>query len=74
MLMFQYNISSELENLPINHAILQLLGAPLPDNDFNGNLKNLSPDDQSCYIRAKKCIEDMALYLKPFQGKCIYCG
>ncbi|XP_059477916.1 roquin-2 isoform X2 [Neocloeon triangulifer] len=64
----QYNISSELENLPINHAILQLLGAPLPDNDFNGNVKHLNSEDLGCYRRAKKCIEDMALYLKPFPG------
>ncbi|CAB3377868.1 Hypothetical predicted protein [Cloeon dipterum] len=64
----QYNISSELENLPINHAILQLLGTPLPDNDANGNVKHLTPEDLGCYRRAKKCIEDMALYLKPFPG------
>ncbi|CAB3377871.1 Hypothetical predicted protein [Cloeon dipterum] len=68
LLIFQYNISSELENLPINHAILQLLGTPLPDNDANGNVKHLTPEDLGCYRRAKKCIEDMALYLKPFPG------
>lgn len=66
----QATINTDLEELPVNYALLQLvlLNGPLDANeeqqDFVPN--NLLPEDSRLYLQSKKCIEELALYLKPF--------
>ncbi|XP_046391150.1 roquin-1 isoform X1 [Ischnura elegans] len=64
----QTSINTEIENLPVNFALLQLVGASVPEIELNGNLKGLSTDELTNYLQAKKCIEELALYLKPFSS------
>lgn len=47
--------TSTAANLPINDA-----------EHLSGSVKKLSADQLNCYNIAKKCIEELALYLKPF--------
>lgn len=63
-----------MENLPINYALLQLV---TPQSTINNNnhvfeseiqesiVQSLSSEDLQCYKLAKRCIEELALYLKP---------
>lgn len=59
----QTNISTDINQLPENHALLQLVGGTVPEK-----LPNVVPfvpkDDIKHYLSAKKCIEELALYLK----------
>lgn len=63
-------INTDLEELPVNYALLQLVllnGTPEgseEQQDFVPN--NLLPEDCRYYLQSKKCIEELALYLKPF--------
>ncbi|XP_058466272.1 roquin-1 isoform X2 [Malaya genurostris] len=93
-------ISTELDNLPVNNALLQLVststitgtspgsgggsatstsspgsslggsggsGSTANDPDINSpSVQNLNPDDLLCYKSARSCIEELALYLKPY--------
>jgi RING finger/CCCH-type zinc finger protein len=65
---FQTNINTDIDNLPINFALLQLVGASVPETEGNGNIKHLTKEDLKNYLQAKKCIEELALYLKPFSS------
>lgn len=69
-------LTIELEHLPINNALLQLVsqasaaltivdGAP-DDPPAPISVQKLSAVDQSCYTQSSTCIEELALYLKPF--------
>ncbi|XP_055700950.1 roquin-1 isoform X2 [Phlebotomus papatasi] len=66
----QTTITTDLDNLPINYALLQLVSnAPqlISESDVTSpSVQCLKPDDLACYNVAKKCIEELALYLKPF--------
>lgn len=109
----QTTIITDLDNLPINNALLQLVcnnssgsSQTLPSNlssaianvtsgtenentklssadgttttakvsittssdsdDLSGSVRKLSAEQLNCYNIAKKCIEELALYLKPF--------
>ncbi|KAJ9592634.1 hypothetical protein L9F63_015689, partial [Diploptera punctata] len=62
------SINTDIENLPINFALLQLVGASIPETEGNGNIKHLTKEDLKNYLQAKKCIEELALYLKPFSS------
>ncbi|XP_017011686.3 roquin-1 isoform X2 [Drosophila takahashii] len=61
-------IVSEIDNLPINHALLQLvkdselleLGPPPP------SVQKLEPEQLKCYQLGQRCIEELALHLKSF--------
>ncbi|XP_055382632.1 uncharacterized protein LOC129612865 [Condylostylus longicornis] len=106
----QTPITTDLENLPINYALLQLVSTSststnttLSNNNGNNNInsnlqssltsgpseaasgvlgaisldstnatpsliQNLSTEEIQCYNHGKKCIEDLALYLKPFSN------
>ncbi|XP_063240997.1 roquin-1 isoform X2 [Bacillus rossius redtenbacheri] len=64
----QTGINTEIENLPINFALLQLVGASLPESEGNGNIKHLTNEELKNYLQAKKCIEELALYLTPFSS------
>ncbi|EDW41750.1 GM24408 [Drosophila sechellia] len=61
-------IVSDIDNLPINHALLQLvkdselleLGPPPP------SVQKLEPEHLKCYQLGQRCIEELALHLKSF--------
>ncbi|EZA51068.1 Roquin [Ooceraea biroi] len=69
-------INTDIDRLPVNEALLQLLGNPIPAVASSAsalsqqqNYQKLLPTDQhSNYLRAKNCIEELALYLKPCQS------
>lgn len=65
---FQTSINTDIENLPINFALLQLVGASVPETEGGGSIKHLTKEDLKNYLQAKKCIEELALYLKPFSS------
>lgn len=68
-------INTDVERLPVNEALLQLLGNPISTvvssasvSNQQQNYQKLLPVDQHAnYLRAKSCIEELALYLKPCQ-------
>lgn len=107
--LFQAAIITDLDNLPINNALLQLVSnnnlthneptssnaieSCLPSQIHNtssqetenssssatgsisndteplsGSVKKLTAEQLECYNISKKCIEDLALYLKPFNN------
>ncbi|KAH8375495.1 hypothetical protein KR200_004447 [Drosophila serrata] len=61
-------IVSDIDNLPVNHALLQLvkdselveLGPPPP------SVQKLEPEHLKCYQLGQRCIEELALHLKSF--------
>ncbi|XP_058015239.1 roquin-2 isoform X1 [Ahaetulla prasina] len=61
----QTAIHTDIDVLPVNFALLQLVGAQVPDRHAL-QLSNLGEDRH--YEVAKKCVEDLALYLKPLSG------
>jgi hypothetical protein len=66
---WQSTISKDLENLPINYALLQLVTTSSDNNVepeiLSSIVQSLSADELQCYKLAKSCIEELALYLKP---------
>ncbi|XP_018398850.1 PREDICTED: roquin-2 [Cyphomyrmex costatus] len=68
-------INTDIEKLPVNEALLQLLGNSIPivasstsASNQQQNYQKLLPVNQHAnYLRAKNCIEELALYLKPCQ-------
>ncbi|XP_059849941.1 roquin-2 isoform X3 [Hypanus sabinus] len=61
----QTAINTDIDVLPVNFALLQLVGAQVPDQQ-TVNLSNLAENKH--YEVAKKCVEELALYLKPLSG------
>uniref|UniRef100_UPI00398EC872 roquin-2 n=1 Tax=Pristiophorus japonicus TaxID=55135 RepID=UPI00398EC872 len=61
----QTAINTDIDVLPVNFALLQLVGAQVPDQQ-TVNLSNLAENKH--YEIAKKCVEELALYLKPLSG------
>ncbi|CAD6208499.1 GSCOCG00010499001-RA-CDS, partial [Cotesia congregata] len=62
----QSTINTEIEILPLNEALLQLVGNTVPpDNYIHQTL--VLPENHGDYLIAKRCIEELALYLKPCQ-------
>ncbi|XP_030623235.1 roquin-2 [Chanos chanos] len=61
----QTTITTDIDLLPVNGALLQLVGAPVPD-DQSVTLGNVS--DSEHYEVCKRCVEELALYLKPISG------
>ena len=71
----------ELDQLPVNGALLSLVGNNSNNNglttdrdDANDLLQNTPPPavpqpQAHHYFKAIKCIKDLALFLKPFSGK-----
>ncbi|XP_011299638.1 roquin-1 isoform X2 [Fopius arisanus] len=64
----QNAIKTEIERLPLNEALLQLVGNAGPSRFSSAHLKLLPPEDHADYLAAKRCIEELALYLKPCQA------
>ncbi|XP_054276070.1 roquin-1-like [Macrosteles quadrilineatus] len=65
----QTAITTELEKLPVNTALLQLVSpADPPTAPPQPPPLHLAQDDSHAYLQAKTCIEELALYLKPFSS------
>lgn len=59
-------ISRTIEELPVNYALLQLVGAAIPEKE-SLSISDLSEHCRS-YESANGCIEQLAVYLKPFSA------
>ncbi|XP_034942906.1 roquin-1 [Chelonus insularis] len=64
----QNSINTEVDRLPINEALLQLVNNSVPKNESYAYTKLLPPEHHADYLIAKRCIEVLALYLKPCQS------
>ncbi|XP_018582319.1 roquin-1a isoform X3 [Scleropages formosus] len=62
----QTTISTDIEQLPINTALLQLVGGQMPRHQPVGLLTSV--EDTKHYEVAYKCVEELALYLKPLSN------
>ncbi|XP_070197554.1 roquin-1-like isoform X2 [Littorina saxatilis] len=63
----QSPINCDIDKLPVNYALLQLIGAAIPDKLIDEELSvgNISDAKKTeCYESARKCIEELAVYLK----------
>ncbi|XP_055064974.2 roquin-2 [Misgurnus anguillicaudatus] len=61
----QTAISTDIDVLPVNCALLQLVGVPVPE----GEVVNVGSDeDTRHYEVCRMCVEELALYLKPISG------
>ncbi|GFY71549.1 roquin-1 [Trichonephila inaurata madagascariensis] len=58
----QIFINTDINQLPENYALLQLVGGRIPEKPSVTTL--VSEEDYKIYLGAKKCVEDLALYLK----------
>ncbi|KAM8930947.1 roquin-1 isoform 2-T2 [Pelodytes ibericus] len=62
----QTTINTDIELLPVNSALLQLVGVQIPEQQpitlFSG------AEDTKHYEAARKCVEELALYLKPLSN------
>uniref|UniRef100_V5G646 RING-type E3 ubiquitin transferase n=1 Tax=Anoplophora glabripennis TaxID=217634 RepID=V5G646_ANOGL len=61
----QTNISIDVENLPVNTALLQLVGPTVKNDNEEIDTKIVPREHISHYLECKKCVEELALYLKP---------
>ncbi|XP_076468050.1 uncharacterized protein LOC143298906 [Babylonia areolata] len=64
----QSPITCDIDKLPVNYALLQLIGAAIPDKVIDeeepvGDISDAKKTE--CYESARKCIEELAVYLKP---------
>ncbi|CAM4730560.1 unnamed protein product [Leuciscus chuanchicus] len=61
----QTAISTDIDVLPVNCALLQLVGAPVPEGEI---VSVGSAEDTRHYEVCRMCVEELALYLKPISG------
>ncbi|XP_073685453.1 roquin-2 [Garra rufa] len=61
----QTAISTDIDVLPVNCALLQLVGAPVPEGEI---VSVGSVEDTRHYEVCRICVEELALYLKPISG------
>ncbi|XP_077411924.1 roquin-1 [Vanacampus margaritifer] len=62
----QTAISTDIEQLPVNTALLQLVGGQVPKAQPVALIS--SPEDSQHYEEARQCVEELALYLKPLSN------
>ncbi|XP_029473575.1 roquin-1 isoform X2 [Rhinatrema bivittatum] len=62
----QTTINTDIELLPVNSALLQLVGAQVPEQQSITLCSGV--EDTKHYEEAKKCVEELALYLKPLSS------
>ncbi|XP_057712753.1 roquin-1 isoform X1 [Corythoichthys intestinalis] len=62
----QTAISTDIEQLPVNTALLQLVGGQVPKAQPVALIS--SPEDLQHYEEARQCVEELALYLKPLSN------
>ncbi|UYV73298.1 RC3H1 [Cordylochernes scorpioides] len=60
----QTAISTDISQLPVNSALLQLVSSPSPSPSDKAYPDSVPKDQIQHYLAAKKCIEELALYLK----------
>lgn len=56
-------INTDINQLPENYALLQLVGGRIPDKPPSV-VPLVSKEDFKHYLETKKCVEELALYLK----------
>lgn len=67
-LSFQTLLNTELENLVVNTALLQLVGVAAPAQPYHPPIiRSLPADERLCYDLSIQGIEELARYLK-FNG------
>ncbi|XP_051557506.1 roquin-1 isoform X2 [Myxocyprinus asiaticus] len=62
----QTTINTDIEQLPVNSALLQLVGGQVPKLQPVALIT--SPEDTKHYEEARQCVEELALYLKPLSS------
>ncbi|XP_041126685.1 roquin-1-like isoform X3 [Polyodon spathula] len=62
----QTTINTDIEQLPVNSALLQLVGGQVPKQQPIALLTGV--EDTKHYDEARKCVEELALYLKPLSS------
>ncbi|XP_048715556.1 roquin-1 isoform X6 [Caretta caretta] len=62
----QTTINTDIDLLPVNSALLQLVGAQVPEQQPVTLCSGV--EDTKHYEEAKKCVEELALYLKPLSS------
>uniref|UniRef100_A0A4W5P538 RING-type E3 ubiquitin transferase n=1 Tax=Hucho hucho TaxID=62062 RepID=A0A4W5P538_9TELE len=62
----QTAIATDIEQLPVNTALLQLVGGQVPKVQPVALIT--SPEDAQHYEEASQCVEELALYLKPLSN------
>ncbi|XP_046754214.1 roquin-1 isoform X13 [Gallus gallus] len=62
----QTTINTDIELLPVNSALLQLVGAQVPEQQPITICSGA--EDTKHYEESKKCVEELALYLKPLSS------
>ncbi|XP_043377501.1 roquin-1 isoform X13 [Chelonia mydas] len=62
----QTTINTDIDLLPVNSALLQLVGAQVPEQQPITLCSGV--EDTKHYEEAKKCVEELALYLKPLSS------
>lgn len=61
-----------MDKLPANFALMHLVGAAVPEQEKEA-VKTVT-DNPKSYEQARKCIEDMAVHLKPLaESECKRC-
>ncbi|XP_046560854.1 roquin-2-like isoform X3 [Haliotis rubra] len=60
----QSAITRNVDEFPVNYALLQLVGAAIPEEVRDREESLINAEDLRYYESAKKCIEDLAVYLK----------
>ncbi|XP_073975142.1 RING finger and CCCH-type zinc finger domain-containing protein roquin isoform X2 [Rhodnius prolixus] len=66
-------IKSEVSGLPVNGALLQLVGGHATTSQTDeapSCLSSLSSEELEAYFKAKTAVEELALYLKPISSGC----
>ncbi|KAL0966615.1 hypothetical protein UPYG_G00297470 [Umbra pygmaea] len=62
----QTPLTTDIEQLPVNTALLQLVGGQVPKVQPLALIS--SPEDLLNYEEARQCVEELALYLKPLSN------
>ncbi|XP_072367889.1 roquin-1-like isoform X3 [Scyliorhinus torazame] len=62
----QTTINTDIDMLPVNSALLQLVGAQIPE--LQSVTLCTGAENTKHYEEAKKCVEELALYLKPLSS------
>uniref|UniRef100_A0A8C1A0R5 RING-type E3 ubiquitin transferase n=1 Tax=Cyprinus carpio carpio TaxID=630221 RepID=A0A8C1A0R5_CYPCA len=62
----QTAINTDIEQLPVNSALLQLVGGQVPKQQPVAFIT--CPEDTKHYDEARQCVEELALYLKPLSN------
>ncbi|XP_065125243.1 roquin-1 [Paramisgurnus dabryanus] len=62
----QTAINTDIEQLPVNSALLQLVGGQVPKQQPVALIT--CPEDTKHYEEARQCVEELALYLKPLSN------